>query len=65
MTDNEKQARIDELTRTIAYANALGVRAAVCGDAAQNAEAERIYREARAELDRLQPSDKEPGNAHD
>jgi LPS O-antigen subunit length determinant protein (WzzB/FepE family) len=53
MTPEEKKARIDELTRTLAYANSLGVRAAVVGDAQQSAEAARIYREAKEELSML------------
>jgi hypothetical protein len=54
MTDEEKKARIEELTRTIVFANGLGVRAEVCNDAAQREEAQRIYREAKDELDRLE-----------
>jgi hypothetical protein len=53
MTDDEKTARLLELAGTIAYANSLGVRAAVVGDVAQRAEAERIHREAMEEVGRL------------
>jgi hypothetical protein len=54
MTDEQKAQRMDELAKRIAYANALGVRAEVVGDAEQRAEAARIYTEAMEELRRLE-----------
>lgn len=54
MSDSEgRLERISQLTRTIAHAQHLGVRAEVCGDEEQKREAERIYHEAMAELKKL------------
>jgi hypothetical protein len=57
MTEEQKQQRRDELARTIAHANSLGVRAHVCNDAEQLAESERIYTEAKRELEQLEAED--------
>jgi hypothetical protein len=53
MTPEERNQRREELARQLAYANALGVRAAVCNDAEQHAEAKRLYDEAMRELETL------------
>jgi SRSO17 transposase len=62
--DTSKKSRIEELARTIAYANSLGVRASLCGDRVHNEEAKRMYREAIAELNRLQASVEDSDHDH-
>jgi hypothetical protein len=59
MNEQQKQQRRDELARTIAYANSLGVRAHVCNDAEQLVESERIYSEAKRELAELDADDQQ------
>lgn len=54
-----KSRSIEQLARDIAYANSLGVRADVCGDAKQKIEAERLYQEAMEELERTQAKNNE------
>lgn len=53
MNKEQKNARRNELAKQIAFANALGVRAELCNDDAQRAEAKRLYDEAKAELAEL------------
>lgn len=55
------QERRDELARTIAFANALGVRAEVIGDAKEKERAKRMWTEAMDELAALELGAKKEG----
>lgn len=55
------QERRNELAKQIAFANSLGVRAELVGDADELARAKRLYREAKVELSKLdEPSQGTP-----
>ena len=54
MTEAEKAARIDELTKIINYAQHLGVRAEICADREQFNAALKIWKDAKIELEALE-----------
>lgn len=56
------QERRDELARTIAFANSLGVRAEVMGDMDEMARAKRMWQEAMDELAALESAEKKEGD---
>ncbi len=53
MTETEKAARIDELTKIINYALLLGVRAEICADREQFDAARKMWQDAKIELEAL------------